>query len=310
MNKSYSRMVSTNLNQIDNCSFQIRRLYDDSLVKPILFVENSCESGNLQLLKNDLNNIISVHTSNGTLISASVYLRDLLKSEWICCNGSEFYNPGSMLKVPELIAYLKMSEDNPGLLENKLLYNEKYTGEKKALFVSESITLGQKYSIRELLNYMIKYSDNAATFLLLKNIDLPTFKQIYADFGLKVPDQNSSIYPMCVSDYSKFMRALFNASYLNKKDSEYAIELLTNSDFKIGILAGIPRTLRVAHKFGEEGTGDSQELHESAIVYLENSPYILTIMTKGKDISKQSKVLQEISSSVYQALSIRSDQTQ
>jgi beta-lactamase class A len=126
---------------------------------------------------------------------------------------------------------------------------------------------------------------------------------VFADFGLAVTNRNARNYPMCVSDYSIFMRALFNASYLNNKDSEFAIELLSDSDYKMGILRGIPTDLRVAHKFGEEGNIDCKELHESAIIYLENSPYLLTIMTKGKDITKQSKVLEEISANVYRSLS-------
>jgi beta-lactamase class A len=303
MNKSYAEKIAANQNSGDNCGFNIKRLNGDSLIKPILFVENSCESENLQLLKNDINNIISSNKEAGTLISASVYLRKFLTSEWICSNGSEYYNPGSMLKVPELIAYLKMNEINPGLLDKKLLYDQKFTSERKALFVSESIKLGQQYTIRELLSYMIKYSDNAAAFLLLKNIDVNVYKRVFADFGLAVPSRDAKNYPMCVSDYSIFMRALFNASYLDDKDSEFAIELLSDSDYKMGVLRGVPGNLRVAHKFGEEGNIDCKELHESAIIYLENSPYLLTIMTKGKDITKQSKVLEEISSKIYQELS-------
>jgi beta-lactamase class A len=302
LNKSYSEKISLAMSESENCGFQVKRLYGDSLIKPILFVENSCESENLQMLKSEINNLVSYYKQDGTLSTASVYLRSFFTSQWICTNGSEYYNPGSMLKVPEMIAYLKMNEASPGLLNRKLVYDQKYTSERKALFVTESIKLGQSYTVAELLKYMIMYSDNDAAFLLLKNIDVRTYKQVFNDFGLAVPDKNASNYPMCVSDYSKFMRALFNASYLNRENSEYAIELLKGSDFKNGIVKGLPKNLRVAHKFGEEGTLNNQELHESAIIYLENAPYLLTIMTKGKDITKQSKVLEDISSKVYNSL--------
>jgi beta-lactamase class A len=303
ISKAYSERTLSLASESDNCSFQVKRLNGDSLIKPILFVENTCEAENLQLLKNEINEIISTYTANGTLSSASVYVRKFLSSEWICCNGSEYYNPGSMLKVPEMIAYLKMVEHCPGLLDKKLLYDQKFSNERKAIFVSDSIKLGQRYSIRELLAYMIKYSDNNAAYLLMKNIDVNIYKRVFEDFGLPIPDKYSRNYPMCVSDYSTFMRALFNASYLNKLNSEFAIELLTKSDFRNGILQGVPKSIKVAHKFGEEGNIDNLELHESAIIYLENSPYVLTIMTKGKDLLKQSKVLEDISSKIYQVLS-------
>lgn len=307
VSKTYSDMTAATAE--DNCGFHIKRLEGDSLVKPILYVENSCESENLQLVKQDISNLISQYTEDGTLVNASIYLRKFLSSEWISINGTEFYNPGSLLKVPEMIAYLKMSESIPGLLDKKLLCNEEYKSERKAVFVSESIKLGQQYSVRELLAYMIKYSDNTAAYLLLKNIDVNAYKKVFSDFGLAVPDRMSKTYPMCVADFSNFMRALFNASYLNRENSEFAIQLLSDCDFKIGILKGLPGNLRVAHKFGEEGNIDKQELHESGIVYLANSPYLLTIMTKGKDITKQARVLQEISSKVYQSFSARSVQS-
>ena len=55
----------------------------------------------------------------------------------------------------------------------------------------------------------------------------------------------------------------------------------------------------MAHKFGESGTPVDKQLHESAIVYLDKKPYLLTVMTKGKDNASLSKLICEISSIVY-----------
>lgn len=305
MNKSGSEMATKQAIPIENCGYRVKRLNGHNLIKPILYIESSCESENLQLLKQEVNSTILNYSADGTLTSASVYVRNFITSEWFCLNGSERYSPGSMLKVPILITFLKMNEKNPGILDKQLLFDKKYTNERKAVNVSESIKLGQKYSVRELLRYMIQYSDNDATYLLNRNMDVATFTKVFSDFGLSVPDSRSSIYQMSVTEYSNFMRALFNGSYLDTNDSEYAVELLTKSDYKNGIVQGLPNGVEVAHKFGEEGNVNNQELHESGIVYLENSPYLITIMTKGKDLSKQSKVLSEISAKVYQSLATR-----
>lgn len=284
----------------NDCNIRIKRLGGHSLIKPILFVDNSCEADNLQLLKHDLNSIIAVRAAEGTLTSASVYLRKFMTGEWISINGSESYSPGSLMKIPILITYLKMNESHPGLLDKKFLNDQKYQGERKAVNVAGSIEPGMSYSVRELLKYMVVHSDNNATFLLNRNMDAEVFKRVFSDFGLPVPDIHSSIYPMNVTDYSFFLRALFNGTYLRGEDCEFALNLMNNREFSGGILKDLPADLRVAHKFGEEGTADQQQLHESALVYLDNSPYLLTIMTKGKDLSKQKTVLAEISSKVYQ----------
>jgi hypothetical protein len=41
------------------------------------------------------------------------------------------------------------------------------------------------------------------------------------------------------------------------------------------------------------------QLHESAIIYVKDKPYLLTVMTKGKDNKTLSKLIGEISSTVY-----------
>ena len=56
------------------------------------------------------------------------------------------------------------------------------------------------------------------------------------------------------------------------------------------------------HKFGEQGTPLGKELHEIAIIYLNDSPYLLTIMTQGKEMSKLPPILSEISKITYNHL--------
>jgi beta-lactamase class A len=135
--------------------------------------------------------------------------------------------------------------------------------------------------------------------LLNENIDVKTFKKVFTDLGLSEPDWFAKNYPISVNEYSIFMRALFNAGYLNIRDSEFAVELLTKSDFKNGIVNGLPSSVQLAHKFGESGDAREKQLHESAIIYLNNNPILITIMTKGKDMSKLPEVIKETSNLVY-----------
>jgi hypothetical protein len=84
--------------------------------------------------------------------------------------------------------------------------------------------------------------------------------------------------------------------------SEYATELLVEATFKDGILKKIPRTVPVAHKMGEWGDGNTVELHDCGIVYIEGNPYIITIMTKGKDMKMLSEAIGNISKIVFDSM--------
>jgi beta-lactamase class A len=74
------------------------------------------------------------------------------------------------------------------------------------------------------------------------------------------------------------------------------LDLLTKSDFKQGIVQGIPANNKVAHKFGERfTTSDLLQLHESAIVYRGSASYAITIMTEGKSMEDLKAVLGALS---------------
>ena len=264
-----------------------------------MFVDDECPSDNLASLNQTISNVIDKYKRIDNVSTASVYLKIYGGSDWTAVNDEEKYEPGSLFKVPILIASLKMDEKNPGFLNQKLLYARPFDIGKKVNFKNKSIVLGNTYSIRELLKYMISYSDNNATALIETVLDGKTLIKLFTDLGLEVPNMASSQYLFTARGYSYFMRSICNASYLNTTNSEYAAELLSKSEFKDGISKGLPSTVKIIHKFGESGNQTEKQLHECAIIYLDNKTYLLTVMTKGKDVGKLSKLIQEISQTVY-----------
>lgn len=284
----------------NNCEVKVKRLGGYNYIKPVLFVDKECESDKLNPIKQSVTNLFDEYKRLGTINSGSMYLKEYTANEWIGINGDEKYMPGSLLKVPELIAFLKMEEAKPGTLNKELLFDHVFEVDKHPKYVSKSIVLGHKYTVRELLSYMIIYSDNNATSLLFANMDVNIFKKTFTDMGMQAPDLTAQNYPITAKDFSIFMRVLYNSSYLNNKNSEFATELLAKCNFKDGLMNGLPSNIKAAHKFGEAGDPNEKQFSESAIVYLGNNPYILTVMVKGKDYSKLPDIIKQISGIVYQ----------
>ena len=283
------------------CDYNIKRIKGLKFVKPILWVDENCESDNLAGTKRKISDIIEKYKQFNGVTCASVYLR--ANSQWTIVNENEKYDPGSLFKVPVLITILKMDEDNPGFLDKVIDYNTPIQVEKNVNYPSKTIQLGKSYTVKELLTYMIKYSDNAATVLLERNMKTETLQKLFSDVGVEVPNASSSQYLFTVRDYSFFMRTIFNAGYLTIKNSEYAAELLSQCDFKDGIEKGIPPHTKIAHKFGEAGNEVEKQLHESAVVFLNDKGYLITVMTKGKDMKTLSNLIGEISRTVYNDVS-------
>jgi beta-lactamase class A len=282
-----------------NCEYNIKRITGLKFVKPILWVDENCESDNLVSTKLKINEIIEKYKQSNGLATASVYLR--ANGQWTVVNENDKYEPGSLFKVPVLIAILKMEEAHPGFLNMPVTYVKKIATGKDVSYGSKSIQLGHSYTIKELLTYMIKYSDNAATILLENNMDNKVLQKLFSDVGVEVPNVYADKYHFTVRDYSLFMRIIFNAGYLTIENSEYAAELLSECEFKDGIVKGIPAKTKIAHKFGESGNQFEKQLHESAVVYLnDGGGYLLTVMTKGKDMKTLSDLIGEISRTVYE----------
>jgi beta-lactamase class A len=301
VNKVSVKKEETSVNS-GECSYNIKRLLGYEYIKPLEYAEPENESALYSSFKSKVDALVAEKKKAGVLNNASVYLRDFKKGNWMSFQGKVPFHPGSLVKVPILISYLKFEEHRPGILNAPVTFEAgQYIPSQS--YNSKQIEVGKTYTIRELLEYMIKYSDNNATFLLKKNLDVAQFKKTYDNVGLPVPNIMDVNYSLSAEDFSVFLKVLFNAGYLSIANSEYAIKLLTECDFKEGFLKGLPAGTPVAHKFGEWGDGGVQhELHESGIIYLDGEAYILTVMTSGKNIQDLTKTIQEITQVFYQEI--------
>lgn len=239
----------------------------------------------------------------GSARDIAVYYRDLHEGPWFSIDKGTEYNPASMMKVPLMISWLKRAETNPQVLKRAFLYDG-----KKDMSVMQNIqperklTPGRRYTVEELLNFMIRYSDNNATAILYQEMD--TKELIAVLDGMDVSnDPNEENNFITVYGYSGFFRILYNASFLNREMSEKALELLSHQDFTKGIAGGVPQGIVIASKFGEHAGGlnsEQKQLHEFGIVYHPEHPYILGVMTRGADFGRQAGIIRDISRMIYE----------
>jgi beta-lactamase class A len=289
----------------EDCSKTIVRQSGFSLIKPILYAERACESEALAGIKATVSNFIESQKTAGHISDASLYLRLLDDQTWTSVNGNEEYYPGSLMKIPLMIALLRDNESKPGRLENTTaLFDPRQYTNIPQTFDEPLLQPGQTYTLNQLLGHMIEHSDNFATQMLNRYVQTADISRTFSDLGLTPPLASAAYfnYKITPRQFSRFMYTIYNGTCMSNKNSEYAAELLCHSDFKEGIVKQLPSTVKVAHKFGEAGNGQRKELHETAIVYLEGKPYVITIMTRGRDVKTQAAVISQISRLVYDSL--------
>lgn len=273
-------------------------------ISPLLECENNYRLNyNYNSLKSKLENLISDKIRNKEAQSIAIYFRDLNNGPWISINGEEKFSPASLLKVPLMIAYLKMAETQPDLLKQKLIIPE----QSETLIIQnilpvERVEPGQEYEIENLITRMIKYSDNAAAGALLNNIQGEELDRIYYDLGINVPGQTEMENFMSVTDYAAFFRILYNASYLNRAMSEKALEIMSKTDFVKGIKSKLPANVPVSHKFGERIFEEKKQLHDCGIIYLEENSYLFCVMTRGENFNLMENAIADLSKEVFNSM--------
>jgi len=211
----------------------------------------------------------------------------------------EKFSPASLLKVPLLMAALKEAEAEPALLSKRLRNDLPELARPD--FNGVALERGKEYTVDEVLRAMITASDNNAVIMLRTVISDAALNAVFRDFGLVIPEVRTMDDSMTVREYASFFRILYNASYLDRSMSEKALQYLTATNFKGGLVAGVPPGTRVAHKFGERSFYDSEtkQLHDCGIVYHPAQHYSLCVMSRGDDFVKLSAVIADISALIY-----------
>ncbi len=280
------------INPLLACDFSEDKKFDayDSIQKKF------AEFINQKIISSDATNI-------------SIYFRGLNSGWWSGVNENETYVPASLIKVPMMIAYLKEADVNPNILQKRLTYHQKIDANSSEFYKpNQSITDGNTYTVNDLLKYMIMYSDNNAFEVLQENVSEQSLTDVYSDLGIPVSN-NIDDPVISPKQYAYIFRILYNATYLSKPMSQYALELLSYSDFTYGIRSGIPTEMPSAQKFGERTvynrSGNTmavseRELHDCGIVYYPKNPYLICVMTRGGDFTKLANIISGLSAIVYQ----------
>lgn len=277
-------------------------------ISPLLECENAPATGlnGMSRVRNEIKKYIEDRKAKGDLTDASVYFRDMNNGPWFGISESDPFSPASLLKLPVMMAYYKKSETDPSILTKKIKFDTGRQLLQQAFSPSKEIEKGKEYTIEELIERMIVYSDNAALVLLEENIDPAEIDKITIDLRVETATDATPPDYMSVRGYAGLFRILFNASYLRKSDSEKILETLSRIQFDQGLKRGIPKSVSVSHKFGErELPNGINQLHDCGIIYVPGNPYMLCVMTRGSDLRKLAESIAGISSITYHEVEAR-----
>lgn len=261
--------------------------------------------------KNKLLEEIEITKEKAGVERVSVFFRDLHDGPTLGVNENDKYIPASLLKVPIMITYFRLAEEDSSILDKKL----KFQGEPEfdliqTIDVEHILDPQKSYSVDDLISRMVIYSDNRALELLAGYLSIISpekdlIEETYHELGVIDPESSITDEAITVKGYASIFRMLYNASYLSKEFSDKALDYLSQSDYDKGLRAGLPEGVDIANKFGERFIKDKNQLHDCGIIFYPENPYLLCVMTQGQDAEALSEIIRRISKMTYEEVDSR-----
>ncbi len=284
-----------------------------SLINPLRCGENQPEQVEYTVFKKELLAELEKEKKLGKISNASLYFRDLSNGPTFYFNEQEDFAPMSLLKLPTMVAVYKTVEYNPELLKEKLRTPMGFAQNSQVMDAEKTLKPNTEYTLDELIRYMIVYSDNRATDMLVawletKGTNLEVIRRTMSDLGIVGYEADLNNTKITVKQYASIFRILYNSSYLNPEMSERALAILEESEFADGLTGDLASDIKVAHKFGVRAYVEGeQQLHDCGIVYFKPSPYMLCIMTRGVNYADLSSYIKKTSKAVFEEVKERSE---
>src|SRR5574343_295512 len=248
---------------------------------------------NIQDLRAYLNNLEQKYPEN-----LSVYYENINTGANVSIGKDLRLFPASLSKLVQAIIVVKKIEDGKLKWDQELKPTEgdisSESGEMYKTIGSKKLTVG--YLLEELLIN----SDNTAQNIFRHQLDIPDYISFQQATGLE--DLYNEKGFISAKEYTRILRVLYTSNYLEPKNAEKILELMSRSNFKDYLSQGIPENIKFAHKYGENVQYNI--FADSGIVYVKNRPYMLTVIIKGKDSSLETRnwavgLMKEISERAY-----------
>ena len=282
------------------------RLGEGTLINPLLECDIAVGTIDAEKInfKPELERFVENIADKTSASNIAIYFRDLNHGPTFGIHQDAPFVPASLLKVPVMMSYYRAAEKDPSLLSAQISFLAREAPQaEQTVLPAQTLTLGETYTVEELIEHMIVYSDNEALILLFRALPLEEQKHLYSLLGVDPSVITDPKAALSVKQYAAFFRILFNSSFVSEEYSEKALSLLTEIDYKNGLRAGVPDNVLVAHKFGERQINfNERHLHDCGIVYYPKHPYLLCIMTRGESAPILERAIADISDFVYKKI--------
>ncbi len=216
----------------------------------------------------------------------SVYYVDLETGETFMHNADRAYQAASVVKAPYVKYLLASGVDG----SKKLTLSSKQGGSG----IIDQQPVGTQFTVDELMEYAIRYSDNSAYYMLNKEFGFAGFNQYAKELGITANANSNCVlsYPrprfgyLSARDIGLYMEDIAKFIATGSEDAKRLKTWMTSTDETRQLVAAYEDKYTVAHKYGETKNIE-YAFHDGAIVYADR-PYVLSVASAMEPFTTES----------------------
>lgn len=210
-----------------------------------------------------------------------IYIENVNTKEIYTLNENESFYGASLYKI--LVAgavYKKLSED---VLSTNYLYTYNSSDYETGTGLLQNYSPGSTYTVDDLLDYLLKHSDNIAQNIFTRNIRWDEIDAFYMEYS----EQSPSINSFSANNYtnpkevSKILLNIYRSDTLSKELRRDFFTRMTNTEFEDRISQELSSSLTFSHKIGNAPQYNSW--HDCGIVFNSDftDPVVVCLMSKN-----------------------------
>lgn len=227
------------------------------------------------------------------------WYKDLVTGETHAFNARETFQAASVIKLPILCSVFLRAEEDPGVLDQRVLVRE----EEKlpGCGALQHISGAHEYDVLSLCRLMITISDNTATNALIRHFGMEALNGDFRRLGLEETRIYRLLFDAEASRMGKenlfqpeelgsLLEKIYRKELVSPRGSEQIADILLRQQINHKIPGCLPPDLRVAHKTGE----DDGITNDLGIVY-EREPFVLVFASNETDVPAFEQVIRAVS---------------
>jgi beta-lactamase class A len=218
-------------------------------------------------------------------------------------NENQKVASASTIKVPIMMTVMELVKQKKWSLEDKysLKNEDKLEGSQLS-----NMPAGTEYTIRQLVEYMIIYSDNSATNILIKQIGRENINTQIRKWGLTETTLNRIMLDfeaaksgrenfITCHEANKMLEMIYKNQVANNKLCKEMISILKRNDDRETLPNQIPKNIEIAHK-----TGTLDWIRGDIGIVFSKKPHFISIFVKKEngqniELKNAEKIISDIS---------------